>query len=167
MRKLHLLLFIGITWVGSACHKSLSDEDAGAKQRATDFQASIQSNRFMLVSFYSDKPIDYITNDADIKSETDLWPYVKTHIKDDQYFFGANGALTIDQKADKIASNNAATIDGSYGVAPKGTDVSVMFVDYLYAPLEYKLFEFDNTFFTVYIDGPSGSKLYSKYARVQ
>ena len=167
MRKLHLLLFIGITWVGTACHKSLSDEDPAAKQRATDFQASIQSNKFMLVSFYADKPIDYITNDADIKSETDLWPYVKLHIQDDQFFFGANGVLTIDQKANKIPSNNAATIDLPYSVAPKGKDVSVMFIDYLYVPLEYRLFEFDNTFFTLYVDGPSGSKLYSKYMRVQ
>ena len=167
MRKLHLMLFIGITWAGTACHKSLSDEDSGAKQRASDFQAAIESNKFMLVSFYADKPIDYITNDADVKSETDLWPYVKTHVKDDEYFFGGNGALTINQKSDKIAGNNSATIAGSYGVTTKGADVVFNFVDYLYGPLEYKVHEFDNTFFTVYIDGPSGSKLYSKYARVQ
>lgn len=167
MRKLHLMLFIGITWVGAACNKSLSEEDSGTKQRAADFQAAIQSNKYMLVSFYADKPIDYITNDTEVKSETDLWPYVKIHVKDDEYFFGADGALTINQKADKIAGNDAATINGSYTISTKGTDVSVMFVDYLYSPLEYKLHEFDNSFFTVYVDGPSGSKLYSKYARVQ
>lgn len=167
MRKLHLLFFIGLTWIGTACNKSLSEEDSAAKSRAADFQAAIQSNRYMLVSFYADKPIDYITNDADVKSETDLWPYVKTHVKDDEYFFGGSGALTVNQKTDRIAGNDAATINGSYTIGAKGTDVAVMFVDYLYSPLEYRLHEFDNTFFTVYVDGPSGSKLYSKYARVQ
>ena len=167
MRKLHLLLFIGITVFGMACSKSLSEEDSAAKTRAADFQAAVQSNRYMLVSFYADKPIDYITNDADVKSETDLWPYVKPHIKDDEYFFGANSALTINQKTDRIAGNDAATINGSYTIAAKGTDVSVTFVDYLYSPLDYRLHEFDNSFFTVYVDGPNGSKLYSKYARVQ
>ncbi|HYF33608.1 MAG TPA: hypothetical protein VD993_20930 [Chitinophagaceae bacterium] len=150
-----------------ACNKSVSEEDSAAKQRATDFQTVIQANKYMLVSFYADKPIDYITNDADVKSETDLWPYVKVHVKDDEYFFGANGALSISQKTDRISGNDAATINGSYSVAAKGQDVSVTFVDYMYAPLEYKLHEFDNGFFTVYVDGPSGSKLYSKYARVQ
>lgn len=167
MRKLHLMLFIGITWVGTACQKSTSTEDSAANQRAADFQAAVQSNKFMLVSFYADKPIDYITNDTEVKSETDLWPYVKTHVKDDEYFFGTGGALTIHQKNNKIGGNDAATINGSYSISAKGQDVSVMFIDYLYGPLEYKLHEFDNAFFTVYIDGPGGAKLYSKYARVQ
>lgn len=159
---------MGIACFGmTACSKSLSEEDSAAKQRSADFQAAVQSHKFRLVSFYSDKPIDYITSDTEVKAETDLWPYVKSHIVDDQYFFGTNGVLTINQMSDKMPGNDQPTVDASYSIGAKGAAVMVKFIDYMYSPLEYKLHEFDNAYFTLYVDGPSGSKLYSKYALVE
>ncbi|HEY0679483.1 MAG TPA: hypothetical protein VGD17_14465 [Chitinophagaceae bacterium] len=167
MRKLHLMLVIGVTCIATSCSKSIGEEDSAAKKRSDDFQASVQAHKYKLVAFYSDKAIDYITNDSEVRAETDLWPYVKTHIIDDENYFGANGKLTIYQKTDKIAGNSSEQIDTDYSIGVKGTDVVVKFVDYLYNSLEYKLHEFDDAYFTFYIDGPAGSKLYSKYARVE
>ncbi len=168
MRKLNLMfIVIVIASLGTACSKSISADDSAAKQRSADFQAAVQSHKYKLVAFYSDKAIDYITTDNEVKSETDLWPYVKLHVLDDENYFGANGALTIYQKASKFPGNDADQINGTYSISAKGPDVIFKFIDYLYIPLEYKLQEFDNAYFTVYINGPSGSKLYSKYARVE
>jgi hypothetical protein len=153
MRTLILLLLV--VCLGTACRKTNGGEDAAAKQRSTDFQASVQDHKYKLVSFYSDKPIDYITNDAEV------------HVPDDENYFGANGALTIYQNADKFPGNNSEQINGSYSISVRGSDVIFKFVDYIYVPTEYKLLEFDNANFIVYIDGPSGSKLYSKFSRIQ
>jgi hypothetical protein len=169
MRKLNLFIIMSIaSCIGMAsCSKALSDEDPAAKQKATDFQASLTAHKYKLVAFYADKPIDYITSDTEVRSETDLWKYVKFHVLDDENYFGANGALTIYQKVDRFPGNDAETINGTYGVSVRGSEVFFKFVDYIYVPTEYKLQEFDNAYFTVYIDGPSGSKLYSKFARVE
>ena len=168
MRKLNLILIMGaIACVGMAsCSKTLSDEDPATKQKSVDFQASVLAHKYKLVAFYADKPIDYITSDAEVRSETDLWKYVKFHILDDQNYFGANGELIIYQNADKFPGNNDETIKGTYSISVSGKDVMMKFVDYIYVPTTYKLQEFDNAYFTIYVDGPSGSKLYSKYARV-
>lgn len=168
MRKLNLILIMGsIACFGlGSCSKAVSDEDPVAKQKATDFQAAVLAHKFKIVAFYSDKPIDYITSDAEVRSETDLWKYVKFHILDDQNYFGQNGELTIYQMTDKFPGNDNATISGNYAISVSGKDVMMKFVDYIYVPTTYKLQEFDNAYFTIYVDGPSGSKLYSKYARV-
>lgn len=163
------MFVMGSLVFATACSKTGAggEDNAAAKQRAADFQANVQSHKYKVAAFYSDKPIDYITSDTEVKSETDLWAYVKEHIKDDENYFGANGTLTIDQKLVKMPGNETQTINGSYNIVARGADVIVTFVDYSYKPLEYKLQEFDNAYFTVYIDGPAGSKLYSKYARVE
>ena len=168
MRNLHSLIFlIGFICLGTACRKSVSEQEDAAKQRSNDFQAAVQDRKYKLVAFYADKPVDYISNDSEIRSETDLWAYVKSYVVDDENYFGANGKLTIFQKVNKAPTNSAEQIDLNYNIQAKGTDVSVTFVDYFYNALEYKLHEFDNAYFTVYVDGPTGSKLYSKYARVE
>lgn len=169
MRNLHTLLVIGSLTLATACSKTGAggEDNSAAKQRAADFQTNVQTHKYKVAAFYSDKPIDYITSDTEVKSETDLWAYVKEHIKDDENYFGANGSLVIDQKSIKMPGNDNQTINTNYSISAKGADVIVTFVDYTYKALEYKLHEFDNAYFTVYIDGPSGSKLYSKYARVE
>jgi hypothetical protein len=166
MRKLHLILFMGIACL-VACSKSISEEDSAANQRAKDFQASVLSHKYKIVAFYADKPIDYITNDTEVKSETDLWAYVKAHIMDDENLFGANNSLTIYQKSNKMVGNESETVNANYEIFAKGPEVAVNFIDYSYKSLEYKLHEFDNAYFTVYVDGPNGSKLFTKFARVE
>ena len=160
-------LLLALICLATACSKPVSDEEKAAQQKATDFSASIQLHKYKLVAFYSDKPIDYVTSDTEVRSETDLWPYVKTHILDDENYFTASGILTIYQNASKFPGNESAEIAGNYGVSARGVDVVFNFVDYIYVPTEYKLQEFDNNQFIIYIAGPSGSKLYSKFARIE
>jgi hypothetical protein len=167
MRKLNLMFFAGMVCLATSCSKSVSEEDAATKQRSTDFQASVQTHKYKLVAFYSDKAIDYITSDSEVRAETDLWRYVKPHILDDENYFGANGELIVYQKASKMPGNESEQFTKEYGISVRGTDVILKFIDYVYIPTEYKLQEFDNAYFTVYVDGPSGAKLYSKYARVE
>ena len=167
MRKLYLMLIPALC-VFMSCSKSVSNQqNNAAQQRANDFQASLKAHKYKPVAFYSDKPIDYITTDAEVKSETDLWVYVKAYIKDDVNLFNDNGTVTIYQNTDKMPGNEAATISVTYGAMVKGTDVMFNFVDYNYVATQYKLDQFDNAYFTVYVDGPAGSKLFSKFARVE
>jgi hypothetical protein len=161
-------MLITTVWVLSGCTKSSGgEEDQETKKRADEFSAAIRTYKFKPVSFYSDKPIDYITNDTEVRAETDLWIYVKEYIKDDVNLFNTDGTVTIFQNAIKFPGNDAATISTAYEVSTEGKDVRLNFVDYNYVATKYKLDQFDNAFFTVYIDGPSGSKLYSKFARVE
>jgi hypothetical protein len=167
MRKLYLML-IPALWMCTGCTKTVSNEETNAaKQKAADFQASITTHRYKPVSFYSDKPIDYITNDNEVKSETDLWIYVKDYIKDDVNLFNNNGTVTIFQNAIKFPGNESATLTEDFNVSANGKDVMMKFVDYNYVPTTYRLQEFTDAYFIVYVDGPAGSKLYSKFARVE
>jgi hypothetical protein len=167
MRKLYLVLIPIALWICSGCTKSLSSEDNAAKKKADEFKASVTSHKYKPVAFYSDKPIDYITNDNEVKSETDLWIYVKDYIKDDENQFNDNGTVTIYQNAVKFPGNNAPTLTEDYSISANGSDVMMKFVDYNYVPTTYRLQDFNDTYFTVYVDGPSGSKLFSKFARVE
>ena len=167
MRKLYLVLIPTAMWICSGCTKSLSNEENAAKKQADEFKAAITTHKYKPVSFYSDKPIDYITDDNVVKSETDLWIYVKDYIKDDVDLFNNDGTVTIYQNAIKFPGNNAATLTEDYNVSANGTDVTLKFVDYNYVPTTYRLQEFTDAYFIVYLDGPSGSKLFSKFARVE
>jgi hypothetical protein len=167
MRKLYLML-IPVVGIFSGCTKSVSNEESNeAQKRADAFQTSINAHRYKPVAFYSDKPIDYITNDNEVKSETDLWLYVKDYIKDDINYFNNNKTVTIFQNAVKMAGNESPTITADYGAMVVGKEVMFNFVDYNYVPTQYRLEQFDDAYFTVYVDGPAGSKLYSKFARVE
>jgi hypothetical protein len=161
------ILLLAITCLGAACRKPISEEETAAKQRSADFLASVKQQKYKLVAFYSDKPIDYITTDSEVRSETDLWAYVTLHVIDDENYFAPDGVLTIYQKANKFPGNESEQINGSYEITARGVDVIFKFVDYIYVPTEYKLHEFDNTSFVVYTNGPSGSKLFSKFMRIQ
>ena len=165
MKTVILILFIAA--IAASCSKTNTEGDAAAKQRSAEFVTSIEKQKYKLTAFYSDKPIDYITTDSEVRAETDLWAYVKLHVLDDENYFAPGGALTVYQKTDKFPGNDSDQITASYGSSAKGSDVVFNFVDYIYLPTEYKLHEFDNTYFTVYVDGPAGSKLYSKFTRMQ
>ena len=162
------LMLIAAVGVLSGCAKSVSNGDNKETQkRADDFSVSIKNHKFKPVSFYSDKPIDYITNDAEVRAETDLWIYVKDYIKDDINLFNADGNVTIFQNASKFPGNEAPTITTAYAITAEGNDVMLKFVDYNYVVTKYKLEQFDNAYFTIYVDGPAGAKLFSKFARVE
>jgi len=167
MRKLYLMLIPAI-WISTGCTKSVSsEENNAAQQRADAFSANIKTHKYKPVAFYSDKPIDYITNDTEVRSETDLWIYVKDYIKDDINLFNPDGTVTIFQNAVKMPGNESASFTMRYGASVVNKEVMFDFVDYNYVVSHYKLEQFDDAYFTVYVDGPSGSKLYSKFARVE
>src|SRR5689334_10297322 len=127
MRKLYVMLIPIAMWMCSGCTKAVSSEDNAAKKRADDFQASIVTHKYKPVAFYSDKPIDYITTDNEVKSETDLWIYVKDYIKDDENLFNNNGTVTIYQNALKFPGNEAATLSEDYSIGANGSDVMMKF----------------------------------------
>ncbi len=167
MRKLYLLI-IPVACFLSSCSKSASEElSDNAQKKSEEFQTAIRGNKFRLVAFYSDRPIDYITNDAQVKAETDLWSYVKWYLIDDVMVFNQNGTLSINQNEDKMPGSETSVINMSYGCQANAGSVMMNYFDPFYAPLQYKVDEFDNAYFTIFVDGPNGSKLYSKLARVE
>jgi len=66
-----------------------------------------------------------------------------------------------------MPGNESASFTMRYGASVVNKEVMFDFVDYNYVVSHYKLEQFDDAYFTVYVDGPSGSKLFSKFARVE
>ena len=162
MNKLSLIVFILIALL-TACKKEdeASPED---KQKAEDFKSYVVGKQFQLESYTSDKPIDYVEDDTEVKSETDLWPYVSLWIKDDfNVFDPASGKVTITQNAHEIEtiSDDVFTRDISIGADKNG--VHFDFLNYQYNPLKYRLVEFTADHFTVYVDWTGGAKVYSRF----
>ena len=102
IRTIGLFILSGLAL--SSCHKSLSEEGniEANKAKAAQLQSSIANQNYRLTAFYSDRPIDYITTDAVVKSETDLWEYVRIYLKDDVNNFGGDASVIINQNANKI-----------------------------------------------------------------
>ena len=143
-----------------SCSKDeISEED---KQKATAFKAAVVSKRFYPLSFYSDKPIDYITTDAEVRSETDLWEYVKPYIKDDTNYVITETEVKIYQNDLKKFRLDTAVLDRKFGVVAAKGGVFIDFVDYDYVPMRYRLHEFTNNHFVMYIDF-KGARLFSKF----
>jgi len=167
IRTIGLFMLSGLAL--SSCHKSLSDEGniEANKARAAQFQASVANQNYKLTAFYSDKAIDYITTDAVVKSETDLWAYVKYHLKDDVNNFGGDASVIINQNAIKIPGNDAPQITRSYSTEYDKSFVYFNFIDDAYKAQQYKLSEFDANKFVIYIDYMGGVKLFSRFEKLQ
>jgi len=168
MKRIYCLLsataLVAVVMLAS-CSKKSGSGGVDQTKRATDFQAAISNQGYKPVAFYSDKPIDYITTDAEVRSETDLWKYVKDYIKDDRYVFQSDGVAVIYQNALKVNWSNKDTLHFNYAIKPQDKFVYINYVNYDYYPSVYKLESFDDSQIILYVDGPNGSKLYSKYAR--
>lgn len=164
MKPLHYLTTCAIVLAMFAfvsCSKGVDQ-----KKKADDFKAAITDHGYRPVAFYSDKPIDYLPNDSVKKSETDLWKYVKDYIKDDRYVFGSDGIAVVYQNELKVNWSNKDTLHFKYSIESQDDKVYINFINYDYYPQTYKLESFDSTQMILYIDGPSGSKLFSKYVRL-
>ena len=165
MKMFKYLLFASlfITLFGS-CKKEAgaSPEDIA---KAAAFKAYIGGKEFQISSYYSDKPIDYVTTDAEVKAETNLWPYVSLWIKDDLNLFDVNsGKVTIQQGSDKISGNDAATLTLDFSIGADKSGPYFNFLNYQYKPLKYRLVEFTDTYFLVYVDWTGGAKVYTKFS---
>lgn len=163
-RKLHVLL---LALFAVACTKQDEIQFDNTEKKAAELAGALPNKSFQLTAFYSDHPIDFDQSDTVVKQETDLWAYVRPYIKDDLNSFDASGIVSISQGAEKIAGNDSAVIQRSYGVSHDKNNVYFLFVDYTYAPLQYKLAQFDSTALVVYVDWPGGVKLFSRFERKQ
>lgn len=146
-----------------SCSKNTGTTEEEQQKRAMEFLSFIGNSHYRLVDFYSDKPIDYITTDTEVKQETNLKAYIKPYLLDDDNFFNDKNVLTVTQNANKIPGNNAATITANYLVSYDASNVYFDFLDHTYAPARYKLNTFSSGTFTLYIDWPTGAKLYSRF----
>ncbi|HUQ65924.1 MAG TPA: hypothetical protein VM101_07205 [Flavitalea sp.] len=162
----YLALALIATGIFSSCKKG-DDASPEDKQKAEDFKAYVTTKQFTLIDYWSDKEIDYVEDDAEVKHETDLWPYVSMWIKDDLNVFDVStGKVTITQGTHKIEtiSEDVFTKDFSIGADKSGPYLN--FVNYQYNPLKYHLVDFNTEGFTIYVDWHSGAKVFSKFKAI-
>jgi len=157
------LLLITLLFLPS-CRKVPSSVQS---EKENQFRSYILNHKFRASAFYADQPIDYITNDNVVKQETDLWQYVKSYITDDKDNFISNSQVSIEQNALKIPGNDSAALNRVYSISSDAQRVYFDFVDYDYVPRRYSLQEFKDNYFLVYIDWPTGAKVFSKFELVQ
>src|SRR5688572_11809148 len=113
-----ILLIVSLLMFG--CKKELSVENQQPEKKLRKFQ---------LKSFYSDIPIDFIETDDEIKSETDLWAYVKDYLKDDVNIFGDNNTdVQIYQNDKKMPGLDDSILYRTYFI---GTDADGKYMRFL------------------------------------
>lgn len=147
------LLFI----IGVSCTKNDGEDKKPSPSefevKAKQFNDFISQKAFQIDSFYSDKAIDFDQEDLVVKSEQNLWPYVKEYIKDDRnYFDSTTGILQIQQRNMKIPVNDSALIKRNYKVGFTNNSTYIDFVDYNYVATRYKLHNINGNYFTIYLD---------------
>ena len=155
------LLFVALSCIAllsiPSCTKPVddaaADEQAIAqnKKKSEDFQAIISAHKFRLVDFYSDKPIDYIETDAEVRQETDLKAYIKPYLLDDDNVFGAEEVLNIVQNQSKMPGVADAVVKRNYHLSYDKSNVLLDFVTYTYTPAKYKVSEFSASGFVIYL----------------
>ena len=154
-----LMLAMVSAFLFTSCDKKGEENE----KKANEFKTFTAAKKFKIVSFYADKPVDYEQDDTEVKAETDLWPYVKDYIRDDVNRVTDNGQVHIDQMAIKFPGHDEATLIKPFKVLSDHTGAYLEFVDYFYDPLRYKLLEFKENYFIIYIDFNGGAKVFSKY----
>lgn len=164
--KIFTYLAVGLLCLAilSSCKKEdgASPEDIA---KANQFKSFVVSKQFQISEYYSNIPIDYEEDDEEVKSETDLWPYVSLWIKDDLNVFDVStGKVTVTQGEDKIAGNDAETIVKDFSIGADKDGVYFNFLSHEYNPLKYRLVEFTSEYFIIYLDWHSGSKVHTKFA---
>ena len=147
----------------SSCKKEngASAEDVA---KANAFKEFILAKKFRVTDYYSDKPIDYVETDTAVKSETELFQYVSSWIKDDENVFNvSSGKVAITQGAIKIDGNTEAVFTKDFSIGADKDGVYFNFLNYQYNPLKYRLVEFSGDHFLVYVNWHSGGKVFSKF----
>ena len=150
-----------------SCSK-LRENSLEGEQRAAQFRSFIVSKKFQVKDFYSDKPIDYIEDDGEVRSETELFKYVSSWIKDDWNIFEVStGKVNITQNAVKISGDDSEILVRNFNIGSDNAGVYFDFLTYRYEPLRYRLVEFTDNHFIVYVNWKSGAKLFTKFAVVE
>lgn len=162
--KTSVILSVALIAVGLYSCKKKDEVSAENKEKSEQFKAAIVSQQYQVKDYYSDKPIDYIETDEEVKQETDLFEYVSPWIKDDHNVFDVStNKVTITQNATKIAGNSAETLVKDFFIGADKDGVYFDFLNYQYEPLRYRLVEFTNTHFVVYTDWTAGAKVFTRF----
>lgn len=154
--KLIAILAFGVLVLTAGCSKDeevvVPTEPDINEIKAKEFEALITGKGFRPTSFYSDKPIDYIEEDSVIRAETELTKYIKTYLTDDKNVYIAPSSIRIEQNEIKIPGNDSASLIRNFRITHNNAGVYLDFVDYNYLPLRYRLQEFNNNYFIVYVN---------------
>ena len=157
------IFLLTVTVLLAGCTKELSLENGKPDEPAKEI-----SRKYQLKAFYSDIPLDFIETDDVIKSETDLWSYVKEYIKDDiNELFNDSTLLLVYQNEIKIPGNDAPVLQKYYGIDTDGDGKFINYIGPKYETLQYRLQEFNDDYFIIYIKWKHGSTLYSRFERVR
>jgi len=157
------IFFLTVTVLLAGCSKELSLENGNPVEPPKEI-----SRKYQLKAFYSDIPLDFIETDDVIKSETDLWSYVKEYIKDDiNELFNDSTLLLVYQNEIKIPGNDAPVLQKYYGIDTDGDGKFINYIGPKYETLQYRLQEFNDDYFIIYIKWKHGSTLYSRFERVR
>lgn len=160
---MYLTVALLATGILSSCKKG-DDVSAEDKKKAEDFKAFVVEKKFQVKEYYSDKPIDYVEDDTEVKSETDLFAYVSPWIKDDWNVFDVNtNKVSVTQNERKIEGNSEAVIVKDFSIGADADGAYFNFLNYQYNPLKYRLVEFTADYFIVYADWHSGAKVFTKF----
>lgn len=162
------LLFVLMALSFSALNSCSKNGDTKAlnEKKASEFKTILDLKHFRLVDFYSDKPIDYVTTDTEVKSETDLRLYIKPYLLDDDNYFSNEGGVVITQNQQKKPGLTDPVLNRNYNVTADENSAYLDFLNYDYDPLKYKLGEYSAGSFTIYLDWPGGAKVYSRFERM-
>ncbi len=166
MKLIHYILIAFSLQLFTSCEKELSLESGNVnvnEVKAKEFQVFILAKKFRLKTFYSDIPIDYIRYDTQVKSETNLWPYVINYLKDDINIFQNNAEVTIEQNTNKMPGLSDSVLLRAYSIGIDNEGVYMNFLDYQYQPLKYRLFKKDVDYFILSIKGDQNNTLYSRF----
>lgn len=157
-----LLAFLSLAL--ASCQKELSFENG---QPLPETPKEI-SRKYQLKDFYSDIPVDFDEQDDTVKSETELWSYVKDYIKDDiDEFFNDSTLVRVFQNDVRMPGNDAATMDKYYLV---GTDSEGQYMSFIgpdYEPLKYRLQVMNEDYFIIYVKWRHGATIFSRFERIR
>ena len=145
----------------TGCQKELSFENGLPAEKET-------TRKYQLRYFYSDVPIDFVEYDTVIKSETELWAYVREYLKDDVNEFYLDSSLVrVYQNELKIPGDDSPVLDKLYTM---GTDAEGPYMNFLgpdYEPLQYRIQEYNEDYFIIYLKWKHGSTVYSRFERIK
>ncbi len=168
MKHAYLIITTGILCLAalSSCEKEDAPDNVikQNEKKATEFKTKVLSKGFVVTKFWADKPIDYITTDTEVKSETDLNQYIYEYLKDDRIKLLPDGKMEIHQNALKKMGNDTAVLKRNWNIFSNRAGVYFDFVDDKYEDRRYRVEEFHEDHFIVYLDWPANdARIFSRF----
>jgi hypothetical protein len=159
------VIFI-VSMIFGSCAKELSLENG--KPAEPILPEKEISRKYQLRAFYSDIPIDFVENDDEIKSETNLWPYVYDYIRDDiNEFFNDSTLVLIHQNDIRIPGIDDNVLEKYYSIGTDSEGAYMKFLGPEYETLRYRLQEINEDYFIIFLKWKHGATIYSRFERVR